>query len=80
MSTEQQIFEYKWDDWTGSGYRLRYDAADVPHHYHVEDWDNHVVVDEYGCADLDEALKVLGRFFTVDPSKERDRIADRLAA
>ena len=79
-SGQQQVFKYKWDQWTGSGYRLRYDAADVPHHYHVEDWDNHVVVEDYGCADLDDALKVLDRFFKVDASRERSRIEGGLSA
>ncbi|MCF7983238.1 MAG: hypothetical protein K9L70_02450 [Thiohalocapsa sp.] len=72
---QDQVIRYKWDAWTGSGYRLRYDAAGIEHAYHVEDWNNHVVVDDYGCADIDEALGVLNRFFDIDVAAERSRIA-----
>jgi hypothetical protein len=72
---KEQVIRYKWDSWTGSGYRLRYDAADCAHNYHVEDCSNHVVMDDYGCSDLDEALLVLNRFFSIDESAERRRIA-----
>lgn len=75
---QDNAIRYKWDPWTGSGYRLRYDAQGVEHTYHVEDWNNHVVVDDYGCADIDEALVVLNRFFDIDVAEERSRIADRL--
>lgn len=72
MATQQdRVIRYKWDAWTGSGYRLRFDAADRQHHYCVEDWDNHVVCDDWHCATLDEALGVLNRFFTVDFETER---------
>jgi hypothetical protein len=74
----ENVIRYKWDPWTGSGYRLRYDAADSHHIYHVEDCSNHVVVDEYGCADIDEALVVLNRFFDIDVAQERSRIAGYL--
>ncbi|MFP4063454.1 MAG: hypothetical protein ACLFNA_10345 [Halochromatium sp.] len=72
---QEQVIRYKWDSWTESGYRLRYDAADRAHRYHVEDCSNHVVMDDYGCSDLDEALLVLNRFFSIDESAERSRIA-----
>ncbi|MBK1705944.1 hypothetical protein [Halochromatium glycolicum] len=72
---QEQVIRYKWDSWTGSGYRLRFDADDVAHNYHIEDCSNHVVVDDYGCADLDEALLVLNRFFSIDESAERSRIS-----
>ena len=76
MTDEQDnVIRYKWDPWTGSGYRLRYDAADRAHTYHIEDWSNHVVMADYPCADLDDALMVLGRFFDVDAASERSRIA-----
>jgi hypothetical protein len=75
---KDNVIRYKWDAWTGSGYRLRYDAADRQHSYRVEDWNNHVVVDDYGCADIDEALVVLNRFFDIDTVEERSRIADWL--
>jgi hypothetical protein len=71
----ENVIRYKWDAWTGSGYRLRYDAADRQHHYRVEDWNNNVVVDDYGCADIDEALVILNRFFDIDAAQERSRIA-----
>lgn len=72
---QESVVRYKWDPWTGSGYRLRYDATDSAHHYHVEDWSNHVVIDDYQCTDLDEALVVLNRFFRVDEATERSRIS-----
>ncbi|ESQ13097.1 MAG TPA: hypothetical protein DDY14_12770 [Chromatiaceae bacterium] len=75
---KENVIRYKWDHWTGSGYRLRFDATDQSHRFRVEDWNNHVVVDDYGCADLDEALKVLNRFFDIDPAQERSRIAEWL--
>jgi hypothetical protein len=74
------VIRYKWDSWTGSGYSLRYDATDSNHSYRVEDWNNHVVVDDYGCADIDEALLVLKRFFDIDTVQERSRIAAWLPA
>ena len=77
---KDNVIRYKWDAWTGSGYSLRYDAADRQHSYRVEDWNNHVVVDDYGCADIDEALVVLNRFFDIDAAQERSRIADWLPA
>jgi hypothetical protein len=76
----ENVIRYKWDPWTGSGYRLRYDAADRMHSFRVEDWNNHVVVDDYGCADIDEALLVLNRFFDIDTAQERNRIAGWLPA
>lgn len=76
----ENVIRYKWDAWTGSGYRLRYDAADRNRSYRVEDWNNHVVVDDYGCADIDEALEVLSRFFDIDTAQERTRIAEWLPA
>jgi hypothetical protein len=35
-------------------------------------------MDDYGCTDLDEALLVLNRFFSIDESAERSRIANWL--
>jgi hypothetical protein len=32
-------------------------------------------VDDYSCADIDEALVVLNRFFDIDVAQERSRIA-----
>jgi hypothetical protein len=78
LKQEENVIRYKWDARTGSGYRLRYDAADRQHSFRVEDWNYHVVVDDYGCADIDEALVVLNRFFDIDTAKERSRIADWL--
>lgn len=79
MFTEQEnVIRYKWDPSTGSGYRLRYEPAGCGNSYHVEDWNNHVVVEEVGCADIDEALDVLNRFFDIDVAQERSRIAGRL--
>ncbi|MBK5968031.1 MULTISPECIES: hypothetical protein [Thiorhodovibrio] len=76
MNDEQQeITRYKWDQPSGSGYRLRYDAVDPEHCYHVEDCDNHVVMDHWGCADLDEALDVLNQHFDIDVSEERARVS-----
>ncbi len=69
----QQDIRYKWDPGTGSGYRLSFDADEQ--RFQVEDWNNHVVVDAVGCADLDEALGVLSRFFTFDVAQERNRLA-----
>jgi len=75
---QDNAIKYKWDAWTGSGYRLCYDAADRNHSFRVEDWNNHVVVDDYGCADIDEALMVLNRFFDIDAVEERSRITQWL--
>jgi hypothetical protein len=75
---QEHVIRYKWDAWTGSGYRLRYDADNQSQRYHIEDCSNHVVVDDYGCVDLDEALLVLNRLFTVDESAERRRISNWL--
>lgn len=77
---KEQVIRYKWDPWTGSGYRLRLEAEGGERNIHVEDCDNHVVVADYGCADIDEALVVLNRFFDIDVAQERNRIAGWLPA
>lgn len=73
QNSHQKEIRYKWDQDTGSGYRLRFDSSE--HRFQVQDWHNHVVVDAVGCDDLDEALDVLNRFFTIDVAQERSRIA-----
>ncbi len=75
---QENTISYKWDAWTGSGYRLRFDAADCEHNYRVEECSNHVVMDDWHCADIDEALGVLQRFFNIDVASERSRIANWL--
>lgn len=72
----QNEIRYKWDAGSGTGYRLRFDSNG--RRYRVEDWNNHIVVDAVGCTDLDEALGVLNRFFTIDVASERHRVAARL--
>jgi len=59
---QDNVIRYKWDPWTGSGYRIRRAVGGGEHHFFVEDWSNHVVVDDYGCDNLDEALGVLRRY------------------
>jgi hypothetical protein len=75
--TENQI-RYKWDDYTRSGYQLRYDAeaASKGGHfcYHVEDWTYHTVTNEWQCQTLDEALGVLNHLFAIDVELERRRL------
>ena len=72
---QENVIRYKWDAWTGSGYRIRCAIGGGEHHYFVEDWSNHVVVDDYGCHNLDEALGVLNRYCDIDVARERTRIA-----
>jgi len=72
---QENVIRYKWDPCTGSGYRIRCAIGGGEHHYFVEDWSNHVVVDDYGCHDLDEALGVLKRYCDIDIADERSRIA-----
>jgi len=72
-----KVIRYKWNPRTESGFRLRFDAQSperVGHRYHVEDWTNHVVMNDWGCDSLDEALGVLRHFFDIDVSQERNRI------
>jgi hypothetical protein len=77
---QENVIRYKWDPWTGSGYRIRCATRPGQHHFFVEDWSNHVVVEDYGCDDLDEALGVLRRYCDIDVSQERSRIAAWLPA
>jgi len=80
MFTEQEnVIRYKWNPKTESGFRLRVDAQAGGHHcFHVEDWSNHLVVNEWGCRSLDEALGVLRHFFELDVSQESHRLQARL--
>lgn len=72
---QDKVIRYKWNQPAGSGFRLRYDAVDPEHSYQVEDCNNHVVMDHWGCADLDEALEVLNRHFDIDVTAERARVS-----
>jgi hypothetical protein len=71
---QENVIRYKWDPWTGSGYRIRRAVGGGEHLFFVEDWSNHVVVDDYGCDNLDEALGVLNRYCDIDVAQERSRI------
>jgi len=70
---------YKWDPQTHTGFTLRFDAegAAAGGHccFHVEDWACRTVINEWPCADLDEALAVLSHFFSVDIGQERARLS-----
>lgn len=82
MNDEQEnVVRYKWNSKTATGYRLRFDASDANrggHHcYHVEDWTHHVVMDDWGCSSLDEALGILKHFFDIDVGQERHRLEAR---
>lgn len=73
--SNDRAIRYKWDLETGTGYRLRLDSERARQglrgSFRVEDWEHNLVVDDWGCDDLDEALKVLGRLFAIDARKER---------
>ncbi len=77
---QNNVIRYKWDPSTETGFRLRFDQRNGQRRgfrrYHVEDWTNHIVMNEWGCESLDEALGVLGHFFDIDVSQERHRIAE----
>ena len=79
MYTDQDnVIRYKWDDRTCTGFSLSYDNEFARQGgsrcYCVEDWNNHVVTDEWDCSSLNEALVVLKRFFDIDVSQEAHRI------
>lgn len=78
----EQGIRYKWNAKTCTGYRLTYDhhCAKQGLHgaYHVEDWNNHLVVDEWGCDTLEEAVRVLSHLFDIDVGKETDLLKQRL--
>jgi len=75
FTDNDNVIRYKWDARTC---RLSYDKEFARQGgsrcYCVEDWNNHVVTDEWGCSSLNEALVVLNRFFDVDVSQETRRI------
>jgi hypothetical protein len=75
---KENVIRYKWDPRTETGFRLRFDSQSAQRGwhgcYHVEDWANHFVMNEWGCDSLDEALGVLRHFFDIDVSQERHRI------
>lgn len=70
---------YKWDPQTHTGFTLRFDAESAAKGghccFHVEDWACRTVINEWPCADLDEALDVLSHFFNVDIGQERERLS-----
>lgn len=78
---QEQVIRYKWNPTTATGYRLRFDAKDAQRGgrrcYHVEDWTHHVVMDDWGCSSLDEALGVLKHFIDIDVGQERHRLEAR---
>jgi hypothetical protein len=80
----ESVIRYKWNPGKGRGYRLRYDAQSASRGdhrcYHVEDWDNHLVINEWGCNSLDEALGVLRDFVDIDVGQERNRLEARFPA
>jgi hypothetical protein len=80
MLSQQDDLRYKWDSWTGSGIRLRFDVNDTEHSLHVEDWNNNVVVDDTGCADVNEAVMALKRYCDIDDAEEHNRISNWLPA
>jgi hypothetical protein len=69
---------YKWNAKTATGYRLRFDAKSAQRRggrcYHVEDWTHHVVMENWGCSSLDEALGILKDFIDIDVGLERHRL------
>ncbi|MEA3278036.1 MAG: hypothetical protein U9Q81_22670 [Pseudomonadota bacterium] len=82
MQNEQDnVIRYKWNPRTETGFRLRFDIQKAKGRRHnsfrVEDWTNHIVMNEWGCDSLDEALGVLRHFFDIDVGRERHRIEER---
>lgn len=80
---DKNAIRYKWDPRTGTGYRLRFESINGSrsghHRYHVEDWNHHVVANEWDCQSLEEALRVLRGLFDIDVAKERNRLEARFS-
>jgi hypothetical protein len=78
IEEKDNVIRYKWDPKTETGYRLRFDASTARlggrRCYHVEDWTHHVVMDDWGCKSLDEALGILRDFIDIDVGQERHRL------
>lgn len=78
LNEQKNVIRYKWNPRTGTGFRLCYEEQGAGRvglgRYHVEDWTNHCVVNEWGCDSLDEALVVLRHFFELDVSEEAERV------
>lgn len=78
FTDNDNVIRYKWDARTSTGFSLSYDKEFARQGgrlcYCVEDWNNHVVTDEWDCASLNEALVVLRRFFDIDVTQETRRI------
>lgn len=79
MNDEQaNEIRYKWNPKTATGYRLRFDAKNARRGgarcYYVEDWTHHVVMENWGCSSLDEALGILKDFIDIDVGQERHRL------
>jgi hypothetical protein len=79
---QENVIRYKWDPRTETGYRLRVETSGAQaagvRRYHVEDWTHHVVMDDWRCSSLDEALGVLRHFIDIDVGQERTRLEARL--
>lgn len=68
---------YKWDARTWTGYRLLLDPNTPAHPYHVEDWNNHCIVQEWNCDNLTDAVDALNHLFSVDADEEVHELAER---
>ena len=79
MHDEQENeIHYKWNSKTATGYRLCYDAKNAQRGgrccYHLQDWTQRVVMEDWGCNSLDEALGILKDFIDIDVGQERHRL------
>ena len=80
-TSHEDIVSYKWDDHTYTGYLLHYDF-DLAHRglkqcYHVEEWENRTIVNDWWCTSVEEALRVLSQFFELDAQREQANLQPR---
>ncbi len=81
-SRHEDIVTYKWDEHTHTGYLLHYDAemahCGLEKCFHVEEWENRTIVDDWWCNSIEEALRVLSQFFELDTQREEASLQPRI--
>lgn len=80
-SQHEDIVNYKWDNNTYTGYRLHFNfdlaKSGLKRCIHVEAWDHRVIIEDWWCNTVEEAMRILSQFFEIDTDKESATLIPR---